>query len=247
VSFSADMRGQRDDGGRAARRTARFLGTSVFVFVFGAVVAFSVYSVRSDAGSRGSAPAGLGGSGTATADGVGPLPGADLGPYLETTRRAVAGATGERLAVVSLKAYRTEADARKVAGDLPVVSLLVALPGRPPATTADLARWIDEQKGAERAERDEIKKLIPTVDDPAFKKFYTDEVARLDKAINAVPANLVFGFVVRAAPPRLQALVASADVRMVDVAGGDLGADARYRGVRPEEATTAGEPSTRPL
>ncbi len=246
MSFSTDTRGRADPAdGRAARRTARFLGTSVFVFVLGAVVAASVHSVRRDSGSGG-VSAGTGAL-SAAENAVGPPPGADLGPYLEATRQAVATALGERLAVVSLKAYRTEADARKVVGDLPVVSLLVALPGRTPAATADLGRWVDEQKAAERAERDEIKKLIPTVDDPSFKKFYTDEVARLDKAINAVPPNLVFGVVVRALPPRLQALAASGDVRMVDVAPGETGAGTRYRGIRPEETAIASEPSTRPL
>ena len=245
MSFSGDPRGRPDPSdGRAARRTARFLGTSTFVFVVGAVVAFSVYDVRRDSGSAGVSTSG--GPSTESAA-VGPLPGADLGPYLEATKQAVATATGDRLAVVSLKAYRTEADARKVVGDLPVVSLLVALPGRTPATTTDLPRWINDQKAAERAERDEIKNLIPTVDDPSFKKFYTDEVARLDKAINAVPANLVFAVVVRGPAPRLQALAASADVRMVDVAPGEPGADAQYRGIRPEETAIASEPSTRPV
>ena len=246
MSFSADTRGRPDPAdGRAARRTARFLGTSVFVFVFGAVVAFSVYNVRR--ASPDGASAGSEALSVPPENAVGPPPGADLGPYLEATRQAVATAVGERLAVVSLKAYRTEADARKVVGDLPVVSLLVALPGRAPAATADLGRWVDEQKAAERAERDEIKKLIPTVEDPSFKKFYTDEVARLDKTINAVPPNLVFGVVVRALPPRLQALAASGDVRMVDVAPGETGAGTQYRGIRPEETAIASEPSARPL
>ena len=248
MSFSGDPRGRPDpSAGRAARRTVRFLGTSTFVFVFGAVVAFAVYDVRRDADG---VSAGSGALSTAPAENaVGPSPGVDLAPYLEATKQALATATpaGERLAVVSLKAYKTEADAKKVVGDLPVVSLLVALPGRAPSATANLAKWIDDQKAAERAERDEIKKLIPTVDDPSFKKFYTDEVARLDKAINAVPPNLVFGVVVRAAPPRLQALAASADVRVVDVAPGELAADPLYRGVRPEETTVASDPPTRPL
>ena len=70
---------------------------------------------------------------TPPADGVGPLAGAELGPYLETSRRALAVATGEVVAVVSLTSYRTEADARWVVGDVPVLWLPVALPGRPRA------------------------------------------------------------------------------------------------------------------
>ena len=250
MSYSNDTPGRHDAGDRHRRRTtARFLVAGLVLAVLGAVVAFGVYTVGRDGGSGNSPSAG---SDTlprgAEENGIGPQPGADLPAYLEASRRSVAaGGTGERVAVVSMKEYKTEADARRVVGDLPVVALLVALPGRQPDVTSDVAAWIGEQQAADRAERDEIKKLIPTVDDPSFKKFYADEVARLDQAIASTPRNVVFGVVVRAAPVRLQALAASADVRMVDVARRDPGADASYRGVRPEETTIAGEPATRPL
>ena len=246
MSYSTDMRGWRDDGdSRAARNTARLLAAGVFVAVLGAVVAFSVYTVRNDDGSGGPRSGAV--PEAASADGLGPVVGTDLGPYLETARGALATATGEQAAVVSFPGYKTEAEMKRILGDLPVVSMLVALPGRPPASTANLPGWINEQKASERAERDEIRKLIPTVDDPSFKKFYTEEVARLDKAIDSVPPNLIFAAVVRAPAPRLQALGSSPDVRMVDVARTRLAADAAYRGVRPEETAVAGEPSTRPL
>ena len=250
MSYSNDTPRRHDPGDRrAARNTARLLAAGLVMAVLGAVVAFSVYSVRRDGGSGDPAPPGSDAlPGVATEDGVGPQPGADLGAYLEASRRSVAaGGTGDRVAVVSMKRYRTDADARRVVADLPVVTLLVALPGRPPAATSDVARWIDDQKAADRAERDEIRKLIPTVDDPSFKQFYTEEVARLDKAIASTPTDVVFGVVVRAAPPRLQALAASPDVRMVDVARADPGSEASYRGIRPEETTIAGDPATRPL
>lgn len=250
MSFSDDPPGRYDAGDRrAARNSARLLAAGLFMAVLGAVVAFSVYSVLRDGRSEDAPPSGSDAlPDVAAGNRIGPQPGADVAAYLEASRRSVAaGGTGERLAVVSMKGYRTEADARGVVADLPVVALLVALPGRPPATTSDLPRWIGEQQAADRAERDEIRKLIPTVDDPSFKKFYADEVARLDKAIASTPTDVVFGVVVRAAPPRLQALAASPDVRMVDVARHDPDADASYRGVRPEETTVAGEPATRPL
>ena len=87
---------------------------------------------------------------TPPGDGVGPRAGTELGPYLEASGRALAAATGEVVAVVSLSSYKTEADTRKVAGDLPVVSLLVALPGRPPGATVDAGRWVDDQTAVER-------------------------------------------------------------------------------------------------
>ncbi len=51
MSFSADRR--RPEGHeRAARTTARLLATGLFVVVVGAVVVFSVYTVRRDAPHR---------------------------------------------------------------------------------------------------------------------------------------------------------------------------------------------------
>ncbi len=204
MTFSADI-GRHDRDDRAARTTARLLAAGLFVVVLGAVVAFSVYTVRRDA--RLDEPAATGALSASPAEnGAGPRPGVDVERYLATTRQALATATGERVAVVSLGSYGTEAEARKVTGDLPVVSLLVALPGRPPAATVDLGRWVDEQKAAERAERDEVQQLIPTVDDPAFKTFYADEVARLTKAIDSITPEVVFAVAVRAPVTRLQAV-----------------------------------------
>ena len=252
MSFSVDDRGRRDDRDhRAARATARLLAAGLFVAVLGAVVAFSVYTVRSDGGTDadtdGAAPAPTAVPDGATADGIGPPPGADLNAYLDAARAALGSARGEQAAVVSLRSYRTEADARKAVGELPVASLLVALPGGLPAVTSEPARWLEEQKAAQRAEREEIRKILPTVNDPAFKAFYNEELARLDKAIRSVPTDVVFGVVVRGAPPRLQALAASPDVRVVDVARASLAGEPRYRGVRPEETTVAGQPPTRPV
>jgi len=114
--------------------------------VLGAVVAFSVYSVRRDGGSeRPATPGPDARPGAAAEDGVGPQPGDDLVAYGE--------------AVVSMRGYKTEAEARRIVADLPVVA--------PPAATTDPASWISDQKAADRSERDEIKKLIPTVDDPS--------------------------------------------------------------------------------
>ena len=152
MSFSADIR-RHDREDRAARTTARLLAAGLFVVVLGAVVAFSVYTVRRDA--RSDEPARSEALSTSPAEsGVGPVPGADLGRYLETARQVLSEATGDRVAVVSLTSYKTEAEARRVVGDLPVVSLLVALPGRPPAAAAERGRRVDDQKAAEWAERD---------------------------------------------------------------------------------------------
>ncbi|MGI8984113.1 MAG: hypothetical protein ACR2HM_06220 [Acidimicrobiales bacterium] len=130
------------------------------------------------------------------------------------------------------------------------MALLVAPTGTAPAVvTGDLATWSRAQTEATQAERDEIKKLIPTVDDPAFKSFYTSEVARLEKALKAFAPDsaMVFGAVVKAPAATLQALGAKAGVRLVDVADTPTPSnDALYRGLRPEETARANEPSHRP-
>ncbi len=181
---------------------------------------------------------------------VGPAPGTELAGYVTARKAALAAVRDERVAVVSLAKYSTQAQAKTVVGATPIVSLLVAPPGTAPAVvTGDLAAWTRAQTAANTAEREEIKKLLPTVTDPAFKAFYTEEVARLDQALKsfAPDSAMVFGVVVRAPAAALQALGARAEVRLVDVAEtASPPADAVYRGLRPEEVAKAGEPAMRP-
>jgi len=181
---------------------------------------------------------------------VGPAPGTDLAPYVTSRKATLAAAREERVAVVSLNKYSTQAQAKALIGATPVVSLLVAPPGIGPAVvTGDLAAWVKTQTAATAAERDEIKKLIPTVTDPAFKAFYTAEVTRLEKALKnfAPDSAMVFGVVVRGQPAALQALGAKAEVRLVDVADTATPApDTMYGGLRPEEVAKGGDPALRP-
>ncbi|HET7718593.1 MAG TPA: hypothetical protein VFK43_01410, partial [Acidimicrobiales bacterium] len=113
----------------------------------------------------------------------------------------------------------------------------------------DLAAWSKAQTAATQSERDEIKKLIPTVDDPAFKTFYTQEVTRLEKALKAFDPNtaMVFGAVVKAPAAALQALGAKAEVRLVDLSDTATPTkDPVFRGLRPEETAKANDPPLRP-
>jgi hypothetical protein len=128
--------------------------------------------------------------------------------------------------------------------------LLVAPPGVAPAVvTTDLATWSKTQTDATRSEQDEIKKLLPTVDDPAFKTFYQSEIDRLTKALKnfAPDGSIVFGVVVRGPAAGLQALGARPEVRLVDV-GEKAQADPKavFRGLRPEETAKANDPALRP-
>lgn len=182
---------------------------------------------------------------------IGPLPGANVSTYLEQRQEVLDDADGERVAVVSLTGYVPEADARATVGPLAVDGLLAAPPGgAPSAVTGSLAEWADAQVADSRAERDEIQKLLPTVDDAQFRDFYLTEVDRLDKVVEgfAPGGALVFGLAVRGPAEALKKLADDPSVRLVDVGPGPkLAPGAALRGLRPEETTTVGDPPTRPL
>jgi len=240
--------------GRKARLTLTGLAVSVIVLVIGLVVFFTVRTLRQEAQTP--SPVLEGPAVTTPEDaarvvgGIGPPPGTDVVAYVESRKTALAQATGDRLAVVSLGRYMTETAAKTLATPGEVVALLAAAPGGAPATvTGDLAAWVNTQTAEARAEREEFRKLIPTVDDAGFKRFYESEVQRLDKLLAAIKptGDLVFGIVVRAPAPVLQQLAAKPDVRLVDAAPtADPGPKPSYRGLRPEETSKANEPNTRP-
>jgi hypothetical protein len=243
-----------DDGDeRAARRTLRLLAVALFVAVLAVTVFVSLLVIhRDDAAPSASAPRAPVETVTTVAapPQVGPAAGTELAAYVTARKAALAAARDDRVAVVSLAKYSTQAQAKALVGTMPVVALLVAPPGLAPAVvTDDLATWATAQTAATTAERDEIKRLLPTVTDPAFKAFYTSEVARLEKALkNFAPTSaLVFGVVVRGPATALQALGAKPDVRLVDVGEAATPApNTVFRGLRPEEVAKADDPTLRP-
>jgi len=249
-----DHRPVYDDGDeRAARWTLRFLAAGAFVAVLGVTIFVSLSMLHKNdsepAPTVSTAPVE-----TVTTlpppPEVGPAPGTDLPGYLTTRKAALAAVKDDRIAVVSLAKYSTQAQAKAVVGTTPISALLVAPPGTAPAVvTGDLAAWVKTQTAVTTAERDEIKKLLPTVTDPSFKSFYNSEVARLDKALKgfAPDSAMVFAVVVKAPAAALQALGARTDVRLVDVApSASLPPEAVYRGLRPEETAKANDPAMRP-
>lgn len=254
-----DSRPLPDDGDeRAAVRTVRFLAVAVFVAVLAATLVLSLASLGSESAPSGGTVAATAGGDQPAITGtpgvvtdLGPLPGVDVAAYVKNRRDALAAVKDDRVAVVSLVKYATETQARAIAGSLPVVALLVAPPGvGPSVVTTDLATWAKTQTDATRSEQDEIKKLLPTVDDPSFKAFYNSEVDRLGKAIKnfAPDGPTVFGVVVRGPATGLQALGTRPDVRLVDVGTtAQVDPKAVFRGLRPEETTKANDPALRPL
>lgn len=243
---------------RAARLTLTCLAASFAVLIVGVVVFFTVRTLREDAGSSTTpavedlppvAPTPE--EAARIVGGIGPPPGGDVVTYITARKEALAAATGDRVAVVSLAKYQTEARARAAVGSVEVLHLLAAAPGGQPATvTGALGPWVALQTTEARLERDEIQKLIPTVDDAQFKDFYRKEVDRLNKLLAGIQptSELVFAVVVKAPAPVLQELANKTDVRLVDVGpSADPDPKRNYRGLRPEETSKANEPNTRPV
>ena len=249
MSYSADPYrppgGVSDEDDRSARRVLLLFAFSLIVVGLGGLVTVSLRD------SGGDDPSVAGAGGPLPTAGLGPSPGEPLPAYLDARRAALASATGNRTAVVSFGKYLNESQARAALGKLSVTSLLAAVPGRSPAVVSgSIGQWLDTQLAENRSERDEIRRLIPTVDDPQFKKFYEEEVARLNKLVDTVKADgpLVFGAVVKGPVSDLQAVVKAPDVRLVDVApSSDVTPETPVRGIRPEEAERANDPPTRPV
>ena len=237
---------------RAAVWTARAFYAAVFIALVCVAIFVSLWSISDDEPAATSEPPPVVETVTTLppATEVGPRPGTEVAGYITARKAALAANREDRVAVVSLAKYSTQAQVKTLVGANPVVALLVAPAGTAPAAvTGDLAAWAKAQTAANQTERDEIKKLIPTVDDPAFKTFYTQEVARLDKALKAFDPNsaMVFGVVVKAPAAALQALGAKAEVRLVDLADTATPTkDPVFRGLRPEETAKANEPPLRP-
>ena len=247
MSYSADPYrppGVVDEDDRKARKVLLLFAFSLIVVGLGGLVTISLRDSGGDDPN-------VGAGGPIPSAGVGPSPGEPLPAYLEARRAALASVSGNRAAVVSFGKYVNEAQARAAVGKLTVTSLLAAVPGGSPAVvTGTMGQWVDGQLAENRAERDEIRKLIPTVDDAQFKKFYEDEVARLSKLVDDVKADgpLVFGVVVKGPAASLQAVARAPDVRLVDVApSADVTPETPVRGIRPEEAERANDPPTRPI
>lgn len=183
---------------------------------------------------------------------IGPLDGTDINQYRQDRQPALAKATGERAAVISIDHYVTEADARALAGQLHVVALLAAPPGAAPSVvTGDMAAWAQQQKASATQDRDQTAELLKNgVDDPDYKAFYQSEVVRLNKVLAGIDpkGKVVFGVVVTGPAADLQALATHSGVRLVDVApSAKVNAQTDYRGLHPEQTTIVKQNDPRPF
>lgn len=183
---------------------------------------------------------------------IGPLDGSDVVQYSQDRQAALAKATGERAAVVSLGTYVTQADARALVGQLHVLGLLACAPGGTPSfVSGDMNAWAQQQKASAAQDKDQNQQLLNNgVDDPDFRAFYQSEVARLNKLLAGINPNgaVVFGVVVTGPATDLQALAKKNGVRLVDVApSAKVNDQTTYSGIRPEQGTTVNQHDPRPF
>jgi hypothetical protein len=183
---------------------------------------------------------------------IGPLDGNDINTYIQDRKAALQKASGDRAAVVSFDKYVTEADARAAVGQLHVVALVAAPPGGAPSmVTGDMATWAQQQKASATDQRDQTQELLKNgVDDPDYKAFYQQEVARLNKVLAGVnpKGNVVMGVVVTGPAAQLQALATRPDVRLVDVAPtAKVNDQTEYRALHPEQTSTVKQNDPRPF
>lgn len=184
---------------------------------------------------------------------IGPNRGDVLGDDRQARAEALAKAEGPRLAVVSLRAYATVEEARKVLGGgsgPEIVTLLAAPPGGGPVPLqGDMRAWVDAQKEAARKEREGFEGMLAdsTGED---KRQFEEDIRRLRGLVDRLKPTtpVVFAAVVRADAQRLRDLAGSPGVAFVDIGTSARAVpEAQYRGVRPEETTKAGTPDYRPL
>jgi hypothetical protein len=183
---------------------------------------------------------------------IGPLDGTDITPYIAGRQAVLQKASGDRAAVVSFDHYATETEARAVVGKLPINALLAAPPGAAPSVvTGDMAAWAQQQRQSAAQERDQTQELLKNgVDDPEYRTFYQQEVARLTKVLGGIDpkGKVVFGLVVQGSAADLQALAKQPGVRLVDVASSAKVSDrTEYRGIRPEQTATVNQHDPRPF
>ena len=240
---------------QATRLVLRTIAAVVaFVFAAGVVVVVQ----RADRDDVGDEPAIGAGADPATGfvggdRAIGPLQGIELTAYREERRKALAEATGQRAAVVSFARYLTETEVEELlseVADTKARSLLVAAPGGIPAVVDDLDDWATDQRRVAKQEREELERLLPTIEDQEFLDQYRSDIDRLRRLETSVDPKgaVVFGAVVVADSDDLRALGDAEGVRLVDAGvGDDVPADDEARGLRPEEVVEAGEPPSRPL
>lgn len=192
----------------------------------------------------------------ASATTVGPAIGAAIDDHIAERSAQLGGADGDapRFAVVSFTRYVDADTVAEIVGDDALeVQLRIPSEGEDPFRVevdgTDVARAIAAELARERerivAEEEELRRLLDsdTIEDPEFEAFYEAEVERLAGIRNLLDSGsgTVFAVVLEARVDDLRELAEHEDVRLVDLAPGEVSAleDATFYGLLPDESSTA--------
>jgi hypothetical protein len=233
-----DFRATPDPAAQSAERSFRLAVGGVALFLLGAGVLVAGLAHRHGARSE---------SQVRTVS-AGPPTGTPIPAYTTARHAALDIAHGHAVAIVSLRRYATESDARRIVHDVHVDRFLVAAPAGAPDVTADVGRWRDATARQADADAAEIDKLLPTVEDPDFRAQYERDrdAYRVTAAALRRDAPVVFGLVVDGDADAFRRIAAGSDVRVVDLAPDDVAHGGDVTGLRPEETVAAGTPPERP-
>ncbi|MDE0803475.1 MAG: hypothetical protein OSA99_09140 [Acidimicrobiales bacterium] len=235
---------------RAARRTLGLFAVAVAAVVAGFVLVLT--GSRGDDGAvtiAGDADPTDEAAGDDAGDGrIGPTPGQDVERYLADRRAALESVEGRRVAVVSLTGYSSVDTVEDLLDDLELDRYLVALVGGEPIETRSVDEAFADVVADAEMQLAELEQLAPTVEDPEFAEFYSDEIERYQRILDSADGgDVVFGVVVVGTVANLRGLGSRASVRLVDVGDSSrVDQGVLVRGIRPEESATIGEPPFRP-
>ncbi len=187
---------------------------------------------------------------------VGPSIGGAIDDHIAEREAELEAADSDarRLAVVSFNGYL---DADTVAGIVGEGTLEAQLrvpsegeePFRVVVADGDLSEAVAAELERERdriaAEEEEFRRLLDsgTIEDPEFEAFYEAEIERLAGMRNLLDSGsgTVFAVVLEARVDDLRVLADHEEVRLVDIAPGDVATleDATFYGLLPDESSSA--------
>lgn len=196
---------------------------------------------------------------------VGPGGGVLIDAYVRSRRGALREFESERphataRAVVSFDRYRTSGEVERLLDqhDLRAVRLLTRIPlagfkdrslvvGTKAIQQALIAVTGTEAQSEIRDELGELTKLIPTVDQPEFKRVYEQDAANHRRALEMLKGDpaIIYAVYVEGSVADLMGIARSAAVRLVDLAPNGASANVSLFGLHPEDETKTGSGPTR--
>ena len=184
---------------------------------------------------------------------LGPPGGAELGPYMSSKTatleaRAKSEPKGVSLAVVSFDDYRRPSEVVKlIGGDTTIIRVFCRIPvagSAPEELRVDKASFAPEVAKLAASRRStlseellELRKLIPTVDDPAYRAVYKQDAEAIKKMLTLLTEDppIVYGVVIKLEHRSLVGLSKAPGVKLVDIPGSEGPAPSRFTAILPEQ------------